>query len=111
MSDCAEYWKIDFDTPTFEADIEALWKQVEPLYKELHAYVRMKLNAKYGDDVVKSDGPIPAHLLGQYLALQFCQQIVRLMIVYIFFNLENGSIVGGGRMQIYVELTFTKLLI
>ncbi|XP_073969369.1 angiotensin-converting enzyme-like [Rhodnius prolixus] len=81
VSDCAEYWKIDFDTPTFEADIEALWKQVEPLYKELHAYVRMKLNAKYGDDVVKSDGPIPAHLLGNMWA-QAWSNIYDLLVPY-----------------------------
>ncbi|KAK9502105.1 hypothetical protein O3M35_012698 [Rhynocoris fuscipes] len=68
VSDNAEYWKIDFETPTFEADVEELWKQVEPLFKELHAYVRMKLNEKYGDNVVKKDGPIPAHLLGNMWA-------------------------------------------
>uniref|UniRef100_A0A224XGM1 Angiotensin-converting enzyme n=1 Tax=Panstrongylus lignarius TaxID=156445 RepID=A0A224XGM1_9HEMI len=64
VSDYAEYWKINFESPTFERDIEELWKQIEPLYQELHAYVRMKLNKKYGEEVVRQDGPIPAHLLG-----------------------------------------------
>nr|ATU82846.1 secreted Angiotensin-converting enzyme-like protein [Pristhesancus plagipennis] len=68
VTDNAEFWKIDFETPTLEADVEKLWNQVEPLYKELHAYVRMKLNEKYGDEVIKKDGPLPAHLLGNMWA-------------------------------------------
>ncbi|UYV61414.1 hypothetical protein LAZ67_1004769 [Cordylochernes scorpioides] len=34
------------------------------VYLEMHAYVRMKLVNLYGEEVVKPDGPIPAHLLG-----------------------------------------------
>ena len=34
---------------------------------QLHAYVRMKLRAKYGD-AVPAEGPLPAHLLGNIWA-------------------------------------------
>ncbi|UYV61419.1 hypothetical protein LAZ67_1004781 [Cordylochernes scorpioides] len=34
------------------------------VYLEMHAYVRMKLVKLYGEEVVKPDGPIPGHLLG-----------------------------------------------
>ncbi|UYV61417.1 hypothetical protein LAZ67_1004774 [Cordylochernes scorpioides] len=34
------------------------------VYLEMHAYVRMKLVKLYGEEVVKPDGPIAAHLLG-----------------------------------------------
>jgi len=44
-----------------------LWTQLRPLYQSLHAYVRMKLHAKYGD-AVPATGPIPAHLLGNIWA-------------------------------------------
>ena len=33
---------------TFETDILELYKEMEPLYKELHAYVRGKLSKVYG---------------------------------------------------------------
>ena len=36
----------------------------QPLYEQLHAYVRQRLHEKYGD-VVDPEGPIPAHLLGK----------------------------------------------
>ena len=36
----------------------------QPLYEQLHAYVRQKLHEKYGNAVVDPEGPIPAHLLG-----------------------------------------------
>ena len=43
------------------------------LYPALHAYVRARLNAHYGDDVVPADGPIPAHLLGNMWAQEWQQ--------------------------------------
>ena len=39
----------------------------QPLYEQLHAYVRQRLHEKYGD-VVDPEGPIPAHLLGNMWA-------------------------------------------
>ena len=36
-----------------------------PLYKQIHAYVRRKIMAKYPEANIKSDGPIPGHLLGK----------------------------------------------
>lgn len=64
FSDNGEMWREPYESDSFIQDIEALWKQVQPLYKLLHAYVRSKLVQKYGPELVKPDGPIPAHLLG-----------------------------------------------
>ena len=43
----------------------------EPLYRELHAYVRFKLIAKYGAAAERPDGMIPAHLLGNMWAQEW----------------------------------------
>jgi peptidyl-dipeptidase A len=43
--------------------MERLWKQVQPLYLELHAYVRKRLIAKYGAAAERTDCMIPAKLL------------------------------------------------
>lgn len=61
-----EMWKsgYDMETSEFEAEVERLWSQVEPLYEELHCHVRAELNEHYGEELVPLDGPIPAHLLG-----------------------------------------------
>ena len=45
--------------------------QVEPFYKNLHCYVRGRLNAKYGDAVQPKTGPIRADLLGNMWAQQW----------------------------------------
>ena len=68
--DVAELWKSNYDMPpdAFAADVDRLWQQVEPLYKDLHCYARRVLNQKYGDAVVPKTGPIPAHLLGNMWA-------------------------------------------
>ena len=49
------------------AQLEEMWTGIEPLYKQLHAYVRRKLRIQYGR-MVPLDGPIPAHLLGNMWA-------------------------------------------
>lgn len=38
--------------------------QILPLYKELHAYVRSKLQAKHPEHI-HPEGGLPAHLLGE----------------------------------------------
>lgn len=60
----AEAWLDEYDDNTFEEQLEHIFEQIRPFYKELHAYVRYKLRAKYGDQIVKEKGPIPMHLLG-----------------------------------------------
>ncbi|MCI4333786.1 MAG: M2 family metallopeptidase, partial [Thermoplasmata archaeon] len=70
FGDLGEMWRAKYDlTPAqFSQTVEHLWEQVAPLYKELHAYARRKLNEKYGDEVVSRTGPVPAHLFGNMWA-------------------------------------------
>jgi peptidyl-dipeptidase A len=70
FSDTGAMWRAKYDMPPddFAADVERVWKQVEPLYTALHAYVRRKLRDHYGPEVVSADGPLPAHLLGNMWA-------------------------------------------
>ena len=66
FADTGALWRSQYDMSPeeFQAEIERLWTQVEPLYRELHTYVRRKLIEKYGDAARRPDGMIPAHLLG-----------------------------------------------
>ncbi|MBK8199619.1 MAG: M2 family metallopeptidase [Acidobacteria bacterium] len=68
-----QMWLSGYDMPPeqMEAEVQRLWGQVEPLYKELHCYTRTKLNAKYGDAVQPLTGPIRADLLGNMWAQQW----------------------------------------
>ena len=61
----ASKMKVDaYESDTFQEEMEQTWQGLKPLYEELHAYVRHKLNQHYGDQVVEDRGAIPAHLLG-----------------------------------------------
>ncbi len=73
FKDTGDQWRggYDMSSQAFSAEVERLWSQVEPLYKEIHCAVRDKLNAKYGDDIVPKKGLIPAHLLGNMWAQQW----------------------------------------
>lgn len=73
FGDLGELWRSGYDMPpaAFEAEIERLWSQVEPLYEQLHCHVREKLADHYGEDLVARDGPIPAHLLGNIWAQEW----------------------------------------
>lgn len=65
-----QMWLSNYDMPPaeMEAEVQRLWTQVEPLYKELHCYARGRLNTYYGDAVQPATGPIRADLLGNMWA-------------------------------------------
>ncbi len=71
--DTGVLWRSGYDMKPeeFSAELERTWKQLEPLYKELHAYVRFKLIQKYGAAAERPDGMIPAHLLGNMWAQEW----------------------------------------
>jgi peptidyl-dipeptidase A len=73
FADTGALWRSQYDmTPDeFQAEIERLWTQVEPLYRELHTYVRRKLIEKYGDAARRPDGMIPGDLLGNMWAQEW----------------------------------------
>ncbi len=73
FKDTGDLWRSNYDmTPAeFSAELERTWTQLEPLYKELHAYVRFKLIQKYGAAAERPDGMIPAYLLGNMWAQEW----------------------------------------
>ena len=70
FSDTGTMWraKYDMSPESFLQELDRLWEQVRPFYLSLHAYVRQRLRAHYGPEVLPEDGPIPAHLLGNMWA-------------------------------------------
>ncbi|NWW44331.1 ACE enzyme, partial [Pedionomus torquatus] len=81
FEDTGSYWRSWYDSPSFEDDLENLYHQLEPLYLNLHAFVRRKLYDRYGPKYINLKGPIPAHLLGNMWAQQW-NNIYDLMIPY-----------------------------
>ncbi len=71
--DTGALWRsgYDMDPDAFAAETDRLWSQIEPFYKNLHCYVRGRLNAQYGDAVQPKTGPIRADLLGNMWAQQW----------------------------------------
>ncbi|MGE3303672.1 MAG: M2 family metallopeptidase [Hyphomonadaceae bacterium] len=72
-ADTGAMWRAKYDMPAadFENETDRLWGQVQPLYTQLHCYVRARLNAKYGDAVQPRTGPIRADLLGNMWAQEW----------------------------------------
>ncbi len=71
--DTGELWRAGYDmTPAeFSSEVDRAWRQLEPLYRELHTYVRHRLIAKYGAAADRKDGLIPAQLLGNMWAQEW----------------------------------------
>ena len=69
FKDTGAMWRSNYDMEpeAFAAEMERLWLQVKPLYDSLHTYTRKQLLKKYGNKIVPETGPIPAHLIRQYV--------------------------------------------
>ncbi|XP_069061119.1 angiotensin-converting enzyme 2 [Pleurodeles waltl] len=73
-ADYGDYWRSNYQThgsqeyaysrDDLKRDVERTFKEIEPLYKELHAYVRGRLHDVYGSAYIDKTGCLPAHLLG-----------------------------------------------
>lgn len=64
FSDAGAQMRAVYDDPDFYFTVQDLWTQIQPLYRQLFTFVRRGLVKRYGEQIVRSDGPIPAHLLG-----------------------------------------------
>jgi peptidyl-dipeptidase A len=73
FNDTGALWRSKYDLPpeAFSAELDRLWSQVRPLYESLHCFVRSRLQAQYGKQLVPDGQPIPAHLLGNMWAQQW----------------------------------------
>ncbi|NXN80602.1 ACE enzyme, partial [Bombycilla garrulus] len=81
FNDTGSYWRSWYNSDSFEKDLERIYSDLEPLYLNLHAFVRRKLYDRYGPKYINLKGPIPAHLLGNMWAQQW-NNIYDLMIPY-----------------------------
>ncbi|XP_034077122.1 angiotensin-converting enzyme 2 isoform X1 [Gymnodraco acuticeps] len=74
FEDYGSYWRYNYETieedPKYKytsdqlmGDVRSVYKEIMPLYKELHAYVRSRLMEVYPGHI-DAEGPLPAHLLG-----------------------------------------------
>ncbi|XP_009474590.1 PREDICTED: angiotensin-converting enzyme 2 [Nipponia nippon] len=73
-SDYGDYWRANYEADYPEEykysrdqlieDVEKTFEQIKPLYQQLHAYVRHRLEQVYGPEFISSTGCLPAHLLG-----------------------------------------------
>ena len=73
-------WFTDMEDPRFDSQVLDFYHQTEPLYKELHAYVRYKLSRVYPGRFDPS-GPMPAHILGNVWGQEW-QSIFRFVKPY-----------------------------
>ena len=75
--DTGAMWRSGYDmTPAqFEAMMDRVWGELQPLYKSLHTYVRWKLNEKYGDARPVEDRPDPRRPARQYVGAGMGQHL------------------------------------
>ncbi|KAB0805544.1 hypothetical protein PPYR_02514 [Photinus pyralis] len=64
FADAGDQMRYVYEDDDFEQELMDSWSHLEELYKELFTYVRRKLVLKYGSEFIRTDGPIPVHLLG-----------------------------------------------
>ncbi|KAM6943565.1 LOW QUALITY PROTEIN: angiotensin-converting enzyme 2 [Xenentodon cancila] len=91
FEDYGAYWRYDYETMEKELqfkytrdqlmeDVRLIYKQILPLYKELHTYVRTRLMKIYPGRI-DPQGPLPAHLLGDMWG-RFWTNLYSLVVPY-----------------------------
>ncbi|HET7816365.1 MAG TPA: M2 family metallopeptidase, partial [Sphingomicrobium sp.] len=73
FADTGAMWRsrYDMNPDEFAAMTDRLWKEVKPLYDQLHCYTRDKLSKKHGPSVQPAGGPIRSDLLGNMWAQEW----------------------------------------
>lgn len=71
FQDAGEEMRYVYENPNFENEISESFRRLQPLYKELFTYVRRRLLNQYGSSVIRPDGPLPAHVLGNLWAQEW----------------------------------------
>src|SRR5690606_36487998 len=64
-----DMWASMFDLSSgneLDTVLSTMWKEIKPLYEQLHCYTRAKLSQHYG--LYRFSGLIPAHVLGDLWA-------------------------------------------
>nr|XP_021489952.1 angiotensin-converting enzyme-like [Meriones unguiculatus] len=79
--DMGDMWRSKYESDNLEEDLRQLFEELQPLYLNLHAYVRRSLYRYYGPQLIDLRGPIPAHLLGNMWA-QSWENILDLVLPY-----------------------------
>jgi len=68
LTNLGQMWRVPYESSNLKGDVKAMYNEMLPMYKHLHAYVRMQLRKYYGEANVPKKGPIPSHLLGDIFA-------------------------------------------
>ncbi len=104
--DAGAMWRsnYDMDPDEFAALTERLWNELNPLYEQLHCYVRAELNSEYGDNVQAASGPIRADLLGNMWAQEWGN-------IYDIVAPEGAGDVGYDLTSLLEEADYTPLKI
>ncbi len=64
FEDSGDQMRQEYETRELEPMVLELYRQLEPLYKQLHAFIRRRLYQTYGPKEIDLKGPLQAHLLG-----------------------------------------------
>ncbi len=104
--DAGAMWRsnYDMDPDEFAALTERLWNELNPLYEQLHCYVRAELNSEYGNGVQAASGPIRADLLGNMWAQEWGN-------IYDVAAPEGAGDVGYDLTALLEEADYTPLKI
>lgn len=71
FSDAGEEMRYIYNDKDFEDELAETFQKLQPLYKQLLTYVRRKLLDKYGPEVIRAEGPLSAHILGDIWAQEW----------------------------------------
>lgn len=89
-TDMSVLWKEPYETEDFQQQLENILAKTKPLFEKLHAFTRMKLRERYGEEKIpKNKSPIPASVLGEFSTAFFYNVLDRCFAIYTDLGLGN----------------------
>ena len=74
-------WNEELEIPNLEEVVDQLYAEVEPLYRQLYAFVRGRLAAAEPTGDIRKDSPLPAHLLGRFFTATLWRLIISFVLL------------------------------
>ena len=105
-----ELWRSGYEIENLEEQLADIYSEIEPLYRELHAFARHRLKEKFPEVNFPKSGHIPAHLLGTSISANLLHTRT-VTIIFVHLRVTNFLYISQYEVNSYTVRCCTVILL